>query len=347
MSCLYLITSKKSIMAVPNKALPQFGKQFMLYDIVNDAYFYRIIFQSANNQITKIDTDINGQPYVSSGSEQSVEQQTAARIIELTDNITNTIRPNLGKQEVATAISASNIGAINAVSFTIDTLLPATNYKVFEFTVSGTFVGTLQVQILKNGIWSQTAVVFNFNNKNSTVGNITTGGSYLVKIDARGSYRLVATAWTSGTAIINNTLGYFDDAPSYSDKTTAISGTVSTTISGTPTFNQAASTIFATVDNANGATTLRAGTSNVCSITIANSGGNTFVGFFDGATAPTSASQTAARRAYAVVPSNSTVTIPFQPTVSFTSNVFAFAATSHNGNTSAAAGQIVFSFVIR
>lgn len=334
-------------MAAPNKALPQLGKQFMLYDIVNDSYFYRIIFQSANNQITKIDTNIDGQPYTSSGSEQDAEQQTAARIIELTDNISNLVVPNLGKQEVPVSLTASNVSAINGQSFTIDTTTPQRNFRTIEFTVSGTFSGTLQLQVLKNGVWLANVALFNITNRNATVASITAGGSFLAKLDLCGNYRLIATAWTSGTAVINSLAGCFFNAPSYSDKTTAVTGTVSTSISGTPTFNQAASTVFGTVENANGATTLRAGTSNVCSITIANSGGNTFVGFFDGATAPTSANQTAARRAYAVVPSNSTVTIPFQPTVSFTSNVFAFAATSHNGNTSAAAGQIVFSFVIR
>ena len=83
-------------------------------------------------------------------------------------------------------------------------------YRTLTADVSGTFVGTLQVQTSINGttwrnITGSTSVLNLITGAYLTSGNITPAGLYAIDVSSFQYVRLITTAFTSGTIVIETT----------------------------------------------------------------------------------------------------------------------------------------------
>jgi len=94
-----------------------------------------------------------------------------------------------------------NIAALNALL-----ILPTTGLASLSFSIAGTWVGTLAFQSSLDGITWNTLLVTD--NTGTLVTQTTINGIFIAAVATQRFYRVIATAWTSGTA----TLVYYGSA---------------------------------------------------------------------------------------------------------------------------------------
>lgn len=166
--------------------------------------------------------------------------------------------------------------------------LNVSEYRTLVVDVSGTFVATVQVQTSINGttwrnVTGSTSILNLSTGAYATSGNVTAAGVYAIDISSFQYVRLISTAYTSGTMVLEyNTVTTGNLNPA---------GT-SATVSGTVTANQGTlatgTTISVTTAASTNASVQKATAGNLFEITASNPTATAaYLKLYNKATAPT------------------------------------------------------------
>ena len=166
--------------------------------------------------------------------------------------------------------------------------LNVSEYRTLVVDVSGTFVATVQVQSSINGttwrnVTGSTSIINLSTGAYLPGGNITAAGLYAIDISSFQYVRLISTAYTSGTMVLEyNTVTTGNLSPA---------GT-SSTVSGTVTANQGAlasgTAISVTTAASTNASIQKSTAGNLFEITASNPTATAaYLKFYNKATAPT------------------------------------------------------------
>jgi len=160
-------------------------------------------------------------------------------------------------------------------------------YRTLTVDVSGTFVATLQVQTSINGstwrnVTGSTSILNLITGAYLASGNITSAGLYAIDVSSFQYVRLISTAYTSGTAVLETTTVTTGNL-----NPTGNSGTVS----GTVTANQGTLVTGTTYNLVTAATTnlvnARSTAGNLFELTVSNPTATpAFVKLYNKASAP-------------------------------------------------------------
>lgn len=166
--------------------------------------------------------------------------------------------------------------------------LNVSEYRTLVVDVSGTFVATVQVQSSINGtswrnVTGSTSVINLSTGAYLTSGNITAAGLYAIDISSSQYVRLISTAYTSGTMVLEyNTVTTGNLNPAGINA--AVSGTV-TANQGTLASGTAISVVSAATTNASNQ---KSTAGNLFEVTASNPTATpAYLKFYNKATAPT------------------------------------------------------------
>ena len=166
--------------------------------------------------------------------------------------------------------------------------LNVSEYRTLVVDVSGTFVATVQVQSSINGttwrnITGSTSIINLSTGAYLTSGNITAAGLYAIDISSFQYVRLISTAYTSGTMVLEyNTVTTGNLNPAGTNAT--VSGTV-TANQGTLASGTAISVVSAATTNASNQ---KSTAGNLFEVTASNPTATAaYLKFYNKATAPT------------------------------------------------------------
>jgi len=163
-------------------------------------------------------------------------------------------------------------------------------YRTLTVDVSGTFVATLQVQTSINGsVWrnvtGSTSILNLISGAYLASGNITSAGLYAIDVSSFQYVRLISTAYTSGTAVLETTTVTTGNLnPTGNSSTSTVSGTV-TANQGTLATGTAIAVTSAATTNAS---SQKATAGNLFEVTVSNPTATpAYVKFYNKASAPT------------------------------------------------------------
>lgn len=166
--------------------------------------------------------------------------------------------------------------------------LNVSEYRTLTVDVSGTFVATLQVQTSINGttwrnVTGSTSILNLISGAYLASGNITAAGLYAIDISSFQYVRLISTAYTSGTAVVESTTVTTGNLnPTGNSQTVA--GTV-TANQGTLASGTAISVVSAATTNASNQ---KSTAGNLFEVTASNPTATpAYLKFYNKATAPT------------------------------------------------------------
>lgn len=166
--------------------------------------------------------------------------------------------------------------------------LNVSEYRTLVVDVSGTFVATVQVQSSINGtswrnVTGSTSIINLSTGAYLTSGNITAAGLYAIDISSSQYVRLISTAYTSGTMVLEyNTVTTGNLNPAGINA--AVSGTV-TANQGTLASGTAISVVSAATTNASNQ---KSTAGNLFEVTASNPTATpAYLKFYNKATAPT------------------------------------------------------------
>lgn len=162
--------------------------------------------------------------------------------------------------------------------------LNVSEYRTLVVDVSGTFVATVQVQSSINGttwrnIIGSTSIINLSTGAYLTSGNITAAGLYAIDISSFQYVRLISTAYTSGTMVLE-----YNSATTGNLNPAGVSGTV-TANQGTLASGTAISVVSAATTNASNQ---KSTAGNLFEVTASNPTATAaYLKFYNKATAPT------------------------------------------------------------